>query len=61
MRSMDVESSSDDDDEPNKKKKKKKKNAVKIIKKGIKKFDLNSRSTQTMNSFYKVSLKKTTN
>ena len=60
MRSMDVDSSSDceDDDDPeqteNKKKKKKKKVVKVVAKKVLKRFDLNSRSTQIMSTYYKV-------
>ena len=57
MRSMDVESSSegDEDEDPTNKKKKIKKKSMKVIvKKQMKRFDLNSRSTQTMNPYKKV-------
>jgi hypothetical protein len=59
MRSMDVESSSggegeDDEDKSSKKKKKKKKVVKVVVKKSLKRFDLNARSTQTRNYNYEV-------
>ena len=57
---MDVDESSsdgegDDDEEKSTKKKKKKKKVVKVVvKKSLKRFDLNSRSTQTRSYNYEV-------